>query len=216
MTISEPYTQRELAEGRLAVYSFLLAALNKPTPAQHAWLLRPEFRRALELVCDRFVLPGPADDTAPESFADYESRYLACFEVGLPAPPVALQASCHNRRDPVPAVIHEHVLFYKRFSMRQLADDFEPADHLLNELAFLIHLDELLLNEKVAAGSLLLARRDFLQRQLTRWIPRAAEAAAEKGLPATYCTLLDVLARAAQQDLDLTLEAVCQQTKETI
>ena len=159
--------------------------------------------------------PAPIDEAAPAAFADYESRYLACFEVGLPAPPVALQASAYNRREPVPAVIHEHVLFYKRFGMVRAADDNEPADHLLNELAF-PHSSRRIAagSEKRTSESLLLGRRDFLQRQMTRWLPRAAAKAEEKRLPAIYRTLLDLLAKAVQQDLELTRDAVNQHTKE--
>jgi hypothetical protein len=56
---------------------------------------------------------------------------------------VVLRASHYNRREPVPATIHEHVLFYRRFGARLAAGTLEPADHLSNQLAFLIRLDEL-------------------------------------------------------------------------
>jgi TorA maturation chaperone TorD len=84
----------------------------------------------------------------------------------------------------------------------------EPADHLLNELTFLIHLDELLRACRGNSESILLARRDFLQRQVARWVPRAAAEADEKGLPAVYCQLLAFLAHAVQHDLELTRDAV--------
>jgi DMSO reductase family type II enzyme chaperone len=215
MQTAESNTMREVADARLAVYRFLLAALSKPTPEQHAWLRQSEFRRALELVGERFGLPCAVGEVAPDGYADYESRYIACFEVGLPAPPVALLASNYNRREPVPAVIHEHVLFYKRFGLRLPEDDIEPADHLLNELAFLIRLDELLTASRTDADSLLLARRDFLQRHVARWVPRAAAEADEKGLPAIYRLLLALLAHAVQNDLELTREAVDSPAEDT-
>ena len=173
-----------------------------------------QFRRALEDVCDRFGLPCPDDDAVPEEPADYESQYIACFEVGLPAAPVPLQASHYNRREPVPAVIHEHILFYRRFGMRQAADNAEPADHVLNEVAFLIHLDELLLAGNTEVESLLFGRRDFLGRQITPWLSRAAAEAEKQRLPATYRTLLGVLARATQEDLDLTGGAAGRRARE--
>jgi DMSO reductase family type II enzyme chaperone len=214
MPVSKAPAPRELITSRLSVYPFLLAALTKPTPAQHAWLQEPQFRQALELVCSQFDLACPTDELAPAEYADFESRYIACFEVGLPTPPVALQASAYHRREPAPAVIHEHVLFYKRFALRLPEDNIEPADHLLHELAFLIHLDELLLTGKVETESILLARRDFLKRQVMRWVEKAAADAEEKHLPALYCALLAVLAKAAQQDLELTNETVSQLTQE--
>jgi DMSO reductase family type II enzyme chaperone len=215
MRTTEANTMRELAEARLSLYRFLLAALSKPTPEQHAWLRGPEFRRALEVAAERFGLPGAVGEVAPDEYADYESRYIACFEVGLPAPPVALLASNYNRREPVPAVIHEHVLFYKRFGLRLPEGDIEPADHLLNELTFLIHLDELLRAGRTDAEWILLARRDFLQRQVARWVPRAAAEADEKRLPAVYCQLLALLAHAVQHDLELTRDAVPSPAEDT-
>jgi DMSO reductase family type II enzyme chaperone len=215
MRTAESNTMRELAEVRMSLYRFLSAALSRPTPEQHAWLRGPQFRRALEVAAERFGLPGEAGEVAPEEYADYESRYIACFEVGLPAPPVALMASNYNRREPVPAVIHEHVLFYKRFGMHLPEGDIDPADHLLHELAFLIRLDELLTSGRTAEASLLLARRDFLQRHTARWISRAAVEADEKGLPAIYRLLLALLARAAENDLQLTREAVDSNAEET-
>jgi DMSO reductase family type II enzyme chaperone len=213
MTATESLTSREIAEARLAVYGFLHRALDKPTPAQHAWMQQPQFSEALGLVCNRFDLPVP-EEIMPTAYADFESRYIACFEVGLPAPPVPLQASCYNRREPVPAVIHEHVLFYKRFGLTRFEDNHESADHVLNELAFLLHLDELLLAHPKTLNSILLARRDFLTRHLARWLPQAAADAEDKHLPALYRTLFTLLASAVNQDLQLTGAFLDQQTTE--
>ena len=198
----------DLAQARLAVYGFLRAALDKPTPQQHAWLAGPEFARALATACAPFGLPCPDGDLFPESFGDHESRYLACFEVGLPAPPVPLLASHYNTREPVPRTIHEHILFYRRFGARPAGDGVESSDHLLNELSFLIRLDELLLAQTVEAESIVRARHDFLARQAARWPERAAAAAEERHLPPVYCVLLALLAAAVRQDRELTEAAV--------
>jgi DMSO reductase family type II enzyme chaperone len=208
MVAVEPTAQAELAATRSAVYRFLLAALDKPTAQQHAWLTGPDFRRSLELVCASFALPCPEGALFPEGFGDHESRYLACFEVGLPEPPVVLLASHYNRREPVPRIIHEHVLFYKRFGMEPQGVNREPADHLSHELAFLIHLDELLVCNVIETESLLRARHDFLTRHVTRWPARATAAAEEKYLPAVYCLLLSLLASAVHQDQELTAAAI--------
>jgi TorA maturation chaperone TorD len=208
LTADPAVPSQDLARSRLAVYRFLLAALDKPTPEQHRWLRGPDFRRSLEVLGEAFGLPCPAGQLVPPALADHESRYLACFEVGQPGPPVVLQASHYNRREPIPTTVHEHVLFYKRFGARLAKGTIEPADHLSNELAFLIHLDELLSAGKLGAESVLRARRDFLARQVTRWATAAAAAAEEKSLPALYRFLLAVLARAADQDLELSEAAL--------
>jgi TorA maturation chaperone TorD len=197
-----------IAEARCAVYRFLRAALDKPTAEQHGWLASTGFRQALEELAAEFGVETPPGELFPGGAADHEARYLGCFEVGLPEPPVVLLASHWNRREPVTAVIHEHRLFYNRFGAAAVMDPREAPDHLLNELTFLIHLDERLLDPRHEAGSLLRGRRDFLSRHPLRWIGHAAEATAEKHLPRIYRTLLDVLAAAVGQDHQLTEAAI--------
>jgi len=201
-------TLAELSATRLAVYRFLLAALNKPSAEQHAWFAGPDFRRSLEALCEQFAVAPPGGEVAAAGPAEHEARYIACFEVGVPAPPVVLLASHYNRREPVTAVIHEHILFYRRFGAALAPGNIEPADHLLNQLAFLIRLDELCLIGGPGVDSVGRARRDFLLRQAARWPAWAAAAAVEKGLPAVYCTLLSLLAAAVTQDLELTEAAL--------
>lgn len=203
LTAIEPTTDRETVRARQAVYHFLHAAFDKPSAEQHAWFASPEFGETLGDVAEQFEVPHRPWEPA-ESLADHEARYIACFEVGVPAPPVPLLASHYQRREPVTAIIHEHILFYRRFGARLASGHLEPADHLLHELTFLIHLDDLLLAEKIETESLLRARRDFLRRHVTRWTPHAARAADDKHLPALYRTLLEMLAAAAAQDVLLT------------
>jgi TorA maturation chaperone TorD len=192
----------------MAVYRFLLAALDKPTPGQHAWFAGQKFRLTLERLGEEFGVARPTGELAAEDAAAHEARYLACFEVGVPQPPVPLLASHYNHREPVPHTIHEHVLFYKRFGVRPAADNIEPADHLLSELAFLIRLDEMFLAPFPEAASVLRGRRDFLKRQAAGWPARAAAVAGEKQVPEVYQILLAILAAAVEQDRVLTETAV--------
>jgi TorA maturation chaperone TorD len=210
MTVAASVALQELARARSALYRFLLAALDKPTAGQHAWLLGPGFRTSLERACGEFGLPCPGGVLFPAEFAEHESRYLACFEVGLPEPPVVLLASHYNRREPVPATIHEHVLFYRRFGARLAPGNREPADHLGNELAFLVHLDDLLARGE-PEQSVLQARHDFLTRQVKRWVGRAAQSSDANGLPCVYQVLLTLLAAAVEQDGELTAAALAEQ-----
>ena len=85
-----PADHEELATSRLAVYRFLLAAFDKPSAEQHAWIAGPAFRQTLEELGDKFGVAVPAGDLAAADPADHEARYIACFEVGLPEPPVVL------------------------------------------------------------------------------------------------------------------------------
>jgi DMSO reductase family type II enzyme chaperone len=200
---ASPEDRAGLASTRAAVYRFLRSALDKPSPEQHAWLRAPEFRRGLVLLCAQFGESCPAEELVPESYANFESRYIACFEVGLPEPPLVLQASHYSRHEPAPRIVHEHILFYKHFGLSTVGATHESADHLLNELAFLIHLDDLAQRGRSESESLAMARRDFLDRHPGRWLPQAAERAAERGLPPLYCLLLALLHAAISHDRQL-------------
>jgi TorA maturation chaperone TorD len=201
---------RELWMVRQGVYRFLWLALRHPDAEQHAWMRSGEFARTLGRLLEEFGLSCPDGELVPEDPADHEARYIACFEVGLPAPPVALLASNYNHREPVPRTIHEHVLFCKQFGL-PIPLPQEPADHLLNELPFLIHLDKLLLAGRGPAESIVLARRDFLARHAARWPAAALHAALEAHLPPLYLALLALLDAAVRQDLELTEETLARE-----
>lgn len=203
-----------LAEMRLAVYRFLLAALDKPTTQQHLWLSGSVFRNTLTALGDRFGIGVPPVEFGAADEDDHQARYIASFEVGLPTPPVVLLSSHYNRREPVTAVIHEHLLFYRRFGVTLAAANGEPADHALNELAFLIYLDELLLAGQIEAESILRARHDFLCRHMSRWPERARAAADENGIAPVYVVLLGILAAVLDQDRALTEAMVTPTTEE--
>ncbi len=195
-----PY--HEMADIREAVYQFLLAAFGPPSLEQHLWMRDPTFAHSLQALGDAFGVECPDGELVPSSFADHESRYLACFEVGLPAPPVPLLASHYQRRDPAPRVIHEHILFYRRFGMAAPGAHQAPADHLVYQLAFLIHLDRLLAGDAADAESIRWARRDFLSRHVHRWVAEASRQAEEKRLAPVYRALLAILTAAVAEDLE--------------
>ncbi len=198
----------ELASVRIAVYRFVLAALGRPSVEQHAWMAGEEFRRSLEGLCDSFGVPCPGGDLVPDNPVEHESRYLACFEVGFPEPPVVLLASHYNRREPAPRIIHEHILLYRLFGAQVPANSLEPADHLLHQLSFLIHLDEMIQRGGTEVESILRARHDLLTRHLLPWIQRAADLAGERCLPPIYCALLKFVSVTVQQDHELAASAL--------
>jgi TorA maturation chaperone TorD len=209
-TTTEPQVERNLAGARAVVYGFVRAVLDKPTQEQHRWMTSRAFRAALEELAGSFGVTVPPGLPVAADFADYEAAYIATFDVGVPIPPVVLLASHYNRREPVPAVIYEHLLFYRRFKTRSPCDG-EPADHVLHELTFLIRLDELLAAWLVAPASLRRARRDFLRRQVSPWVGRAAADAAEKDVPGVYAAVLALLAAAVEQDLELTQRQIAEE-----
>jgi TorA maturation chaperone TorD len=165
----------------------------------------PDFARSLGELAEAFGVDCPGGGLVPDDWADHESRYLACFEVGLPSPPVPLLASHYQRREPAPRVIHEHLLFFRRFGLHGPGRDQAPADHLVYQLDFLTRLDDLLLKGRVAGESALWARQDFLSRHVRRWTAEASRQAEEKQLPGIYRTLLALLSAAVVEDLEWTI-----------
>jgi DMSO reductase family type II enzyme chaperone len=214
MTVTLSTAGDGVAVVRRTVYRFLRAALGVPTPEQHAWMRGPDFARALEAAAEAFGVACPEGELVPEDWADHQSRWLACFEVGLPGPPVPLLASHYQQREPVPHVIHEHLLFYRRFALPGPERDQAPADHLLYQLDFLIRLDELLLKDRVDVESVLWAREDFLARHVCRWTAEACRQATEKCLPRIYRALLAVLSAVVAEDLEWTIEDRAEPTRE--
>jgi hypothetical protein len=82
-------------------------------------------------------------------------------------------------------------------------------------LAFLIYLDELLLDGRIDTESILLVRHDFLIRHACRWPARASAAAAEHRIAPAYVCLLEVLAAAVDQDRTLTEAEIARNRKES-
>jgi len=190
----------EALSGELEPYSFFQRCLEKPSAEQLALFQHPQFPS---------LLAGLAADLGeallawepPPTFADLEATYISLFEVGLPAPPIPLLCSHYCHRDPVPKVLHEHMLFYTTFVLAPRDDDDETADHLLNELDFLAALSRLeaAAVETERARPVRLAKRDFLARQLLAWLPEAA-AKAEDLAPPLFVALLSLLLAAARAD----------------
>jgi DMSO reductase family type II enzyme chaperone len=205
MVVTRSAVADEVPVARQAVYRFLRAALGVPAPEQHAWMRGPDFARSLGTLAEAFGVDCPGGELVPGEWADHESRYLACFEVGLPSPPVPLLASHYQKREPVPRIIHEHILFYRRFAMPGPDRDQAPADHVVYQLDFLIHLDELLLKDRVDVESTLWARQDFLSRHVRRWVAEASRQATEKQVPGVYQALLALLSAAVAEDLEWTI-----------
>lgn len=204
MTMATQNATLDLPVVRLAVYRFLRASLGPPYPQQHDWMRSAEFAQSLETLAEAFSVVGPVGELVPEAWADHESRYLACFEIGMTSAPVPLLASHYQKREPIPRVLHEHVLFYRGFGMSGPDQRRAPADHLVYQLDFLIHLDELLLKDRVEAESALWARQDFLSRHVSRWSAEASRLAEENRLPAVYRVLLAILSAAVAEDLEWT------------
>lgn len=207
-TMEDDTDFEQVATARMAVYQFALKSLDKPSPEQHAWMTEPGYAETLCGLCEQFGAASPPSTGIDDVLADHEANYIAWFEVGMPTPRVVLQASHYNRREPSPRILHEHVLFYRMFDANVGRDNLDQPDHLLNQLAFLVHLDDLASRAPTDARAIAAARRDFLRRHVIALVVHASEAAVKHGAPPAYQALLAILATAVEQDLTLTEAAL--------
>lgn len=170
-----------------AKFAYAHSLFRKPTPEQHAWLLSGECQSIWsELAAESEDCSSPL--AVPAACEDFAERYIATFDVGTPAPPVPLIESHYNKREPIPRILHENILFYRQFGLQLRDSALENADHLRHQLEFTRHLlayHARLQESDTAAVSRQVthALRDFVTRHLLSWLPEAAVGAAGAPLP---------------------------------
>ncbi|MFH0794201.1 MAG: molecular chaperone TorD family protein [bacterium] len=161
-----------------ARWTFFHDLLRPPGKEQWAWLREPRVQTAWALLAAEVGLPETLP--LPICFEAFEQEYLNAFEVGAPEPLCPLIESHWNKRDPVPRILHENILFYKQFGLELKSTSNETADHLRHQLGFLAYLcrreaDALAIPESAAtAEQFAAARHDFLTRHTAYWLPLAA------------------------------------------
>ena len=111
-------------------------------------------------------------EAAPD-YVDFQSEYVRLFDVGVPRPPCALYGGLYlgSRR----AAMEEVTRFYHHFGLSLGGESREMPDHVTTELEFMHFLtfrEVAALEKGQDRGPYLRAERDFLQRHLTRWLPR--------------------------------------------
>ena len=114
----------------------------------------------------------------PTDYDDYCERYIATFDVGTPAPPVPLIESHYNKREPIPRILHENILFYRQFGLQLRDSSLENADHLRHQLEFIEHLlvyhSELAESgQTTASEQVAQALVDYVRRHLSSWVAEA-------------------------------------------
>ena len=167
-----------------AGWVFLHDLFRFPDAAQWEWLHEERVGlawRVLSRPLNEALLP---EIPLPESFDQYREEFIATFEVGMPEPPCPLIESYWNKREPVPKVLHENILFYKQFGLSLKMSANETADHLRHQLEFMHYLCRVEA-ERLGAGArgdagCAAARRDFLARHLADWTTAAAARLAER------------------------------------
>jgi DMSO reductase family type II enzyme chaperone len=108
------------------------------------------------------------------SYEQYESAYIALFDVGMPEPPVPLFESAHDKSHPAQEIALENTYFYEVLGLKSDPGRAVP-DFLVTQLEFLAALRYTCehASEESTAVSLARAETEFLERHLLNWLPAA-------------------------------------------
>ena len=118
------------------------------------------------------------------SYEQYESAYIALFDVGLPEPPVPLFESAHDKSRPAQEIALENTYFHEVLGLRS-----DPAravpDYLVTQLEFLAALRYTRENaaDEATAAALGRAEAEFLERHMLNWVPAAQSKLHRTGAP---------------------------------
>lgn len=104
---------------------------------------------------------------------DFEAEFLRVFEIGTgTGVPASLFGGAYSGQRM--QKLEEVVRFYEYFGLTTSPEDPRPADHLATELEFMKYLTykEAVSPSPRLSTSYRRAQQDFLERQLTPWLPR--------------------------------------------
>jgi DMSO reductase family type II enzyme chaperone len=123
------------------------------------------------------ILSGSFGDV-PATLEDLRALYIELFEAGLPQPKCPLLENFYLPNRPPGEIVLENKLFYQHFGLK--VQTKAAPDHLLTQLEFLSWLEHAIAAGNPDRASLERARRDFLDRHVAHWIPRAARSLADQ------------------------------------
>ena len=108
------------------------------------------------------------------SYEQYESTYIALFDVGIPEPPVPLFESANDKTRLAQEIALENTYFYEVLGLKSDPSRAVP-DYLVTQLEFLAALRYTCehTSQESTAVSLARAETEFLERHLLNWLPAA-------------------------------------------
>jgi len=185
------------------LYRFFVFVLAPPSRERFDFLSQPALPAALQDLWKRLDCVG--EFPGFEWFAnyeEYESAYIALFDVGIPEPPVPLFESAHDKTHPAQEIALENTYFYDVLGLRSDQSQAVP-DYLITQLEFLAALRYTSENasDEATAASLGRAETEFLERHLLNWVPKASGKLQETGAPG-FPLLMNMLARFLVLKLD--------------
>ncbi|HET7209590.1 MAG TPA: molecular chaperone TorD family protein [Terriglobales bacterium] len=182
------------------LYRFFAFVLAPPTQECFALLSQPAVAGALRNLWQHLKCKG----TYPgfewfASHAQYESTYIALFDVGIPEPPVPLFESAHDKSHPAQEIALENTYFYEVLGLKSDPSRAVP-DYLVTQLEFLAALRYTRehTSEESSAVSLARAETEFLERHLLNWLP-AAKAKLDRTNAPGFPVLMTILVQFLRQ-----------------
>ena len=187
----------------LDLYALFIRLLEKPMSGKDALVVDERLPAILTEVADYLGLPSYPAVLPPGSPQDAQSAYLSLFEVGFPAPPCPLNESPYNRSEPPTKLIRENLLFYRAFGLDLSPENLELPDHISNQLEFLSYLTRLAEQSANpdAIESIRAGKRDFIERHVLFWVPKARQKLAELD-DMLYEPIFGLLVECLRVDLD--------------
>jgi DMSO reductase family type II enzyme chaperone len=178
------------------LYRFFAFVFAPPTQECFELLSQPALREALQNLWKQLKCEG--EYPAFEWFAryeQYESAYIALFDVGIPEPPVPLFESAHDKSHPAQEIALENTYFYEVLGLKSDPGRAVP-DYLVTQLEFLAALRYTCehTSEESTAVSLARAETEFLERHLLNWLP-AAKAKLDRTSAPGFRVLMRMLVR---------------------
>ena len=176
------------------LYRFFAFVFAPPTQDCFGLLSQPALPEALRNLWQHLKCEG--EYPGFEWFAgyeQYESTYIALFDVGIPEPPVPLFESAHDKTHPAQKIALENTYFYEVLGLKSDPGRAVP-DYLVTQLEFLAALrytrDQT--SEEGTAVSLARAETEFLERHLLNWLPAAQDKLDRTNAPA-FPVLMTIL-----------------------
>lgn len=157
------------------LYRFFALIFAPPTRQCFDLLSQPGMANALRNLWEQLG----SEDEYPvfvwfATYEQYESTYIALFDVGIPEPPVPLFESAHDKSHPAQEIALENTYFYEVLGLKSDPGRAVP-DYLVAQLEFLAALRYTRehTSEESTAVSLARAETEFLERHLLNWLPVA-------------------------------------------
>ncbi len=163
---------------RTGVYQLLARLVSLPDEDAYTAALAGEWGDRLRDAAKLLGFPfefGNATIEPSISREDFQAEFLRVFEIGAgDGPPASLFGGAYGGERM--QKLEEVVRFYEDFGLTTSAEDPRPADHLATELEFMKYLTykEAVSSSPRLQTSYRRAQHDFLDRQLTGWLPRFA------------------------------------------